>query len=137
MNWQPIDTQQQLDALNKAVCWEDSTVVECHGGRGLRRHYPPDVSRSGYERLDLHVLLRTPGGQQPFLELALVHCDRLAADIFDRLHMTGTIDSLKRVEIVSGNRAMLLRAARVIYRWLARAPTDGTYYWNPNGSSPE
>lgn len=28
-----IDTQEELDVLENAVCWEDARVVEYHAGR--------------------------------------------------------------------------------------------------------
>jgi hypothetical protein len=127
MGWSTIDTQTQLDALEKSVCWEDVRLLEYHAGRGVRAHYPSDVSRSGYERLDVHVLLETDDGK--FLELAFLHCERLGPDAFERLHLRGTVDSLKRVELRSSRESVLLFAGRVLYRRLEKAPVDGTHYW--------
>lgn len=142
MGWQSVDTQSQLDALHTLVCWEDACVLEYHAGYGQRDHYPSDVSRSGYDRPDIHVLVRRmdgastrrttgedPYGRTPFLELAFLHCDRLGADAFERLHLRGMVDSLKRVELLSSDGSTLLRASRLIYQWLTNAPSDGSYYW--------
>jgi hypothetical protein len=132
MNWHSIDTQAELDALNQSVCWEDSEVLEYHAGRGHRAHYPEDVSRSGHDRLDIHVLVDASGAPQPFLELGFIACDAVGAEAFDRLHLTGFVDSLKRVEIRAADGSSLFRTARLVYRWLPDAPRDGTHYWPAN-----
>ena len=127
MSWRTIDTQSELDALDARVCWEDASILEYHAGRGPRAHYPREVSRSGYEHLDIHVLVRTDAGR--FLELGLIHCERLGPSGFERLHLGGTVDSLKRVAILSMDGSVLLFAGRVLYRWLDSAPVDGSFYW--------
>ena len=127
MSWRTIDTQSELDALDGSVCWEDASVLEYHAGRGPRAHYPRDVSRSGYDHLDIHVLVRTAAGR--LLELGLIHCERLGPSVFEQLHLRGTVDSLKRVEIHSGDGSVLFFAGRVLYRWLDSAPDAGSFYW--------
>lgn len=127
--WIGIESQPELDALNESLCWEDSRILEYYATSALRSGLPEDVSRSGYERLNLYVLIDTCGvGGAPFLELALLAYDRIGADVFERMHLSGKVDALKRVEIISGDGSTLLRCARVAYRRLNEADFSGHYF---------
>jgi hypothetical protein len=132
VTWQAIDTQEQLDELDRLVCWEDSELLEFHGGHTLRPYFPSDVSRSGYDRPDVHIVIAAPCGQKTdILELCLIHCDRLGEDAFERLHLRGRVDSLRRVEIASEDGTTLFRCARLIFRWRERTASDGGAHYFP------
>jgi hypothetical protein len=77
---------------------------------------PDDVSRSGYIHHNLYLLVQACGFETDFLELALIHCDKLGAAMVERFHLGGRLDSLKRVEIFSGDGTTLFRCARLAYR---------------------
>jgi hypothetical protein len=128
IEWNAIDTQAELDALHGSVCWEDSQVLEVYAGRELLPGLPADISRSGYDHLNVYLLIAASGPQPGFLELAFVQCDRIGADAFQRLHLHGRIDSLKRVEVISGDGSTLLRCARLAYRLLMNTSEEGVHY---------
>jgi hypothetical protein len=131
VKWTSIDSQADLDALDRAVCWEDSRVLEYHAGSACRPHYPADVSRSGYSFKDIHVLVEVPCSHAPFLELAFIHCDWVGANAFEDLTLRGRVDVLRRVVLREDDGSDLLRCARLIYRWLAEANTEGSLYADP------
>ena len=128
MQWIGVDTQAELDALDTSVCWEDARVLEYYTTPALYPGMPDDVSRSGYDHPNVYVLVDAGGPTPRFLELALLHCDRIGADAFNRLHLSGRIDALKRLEVVSGDGTTLLRCARLAYRRLDDVDQSGHYY---------
>jgi hypothetical protein len=129
--WTTIDSQADLDALDRAVCWEDSRVVEYHAGSALRPYYPTDVSRSGYCFKDIHVLLEACSSRGAFLELVFIHCEWVGANAFEHLALRGRVDTLRRVVLREQDGPDLLRCARLIYRWLPQASTGGDFYSDP------
>jgi hypothetical protein len=129
MNWTNIDVQGDLQRLDESVCWEDTTVLEYYATSALAPGLPSDVSRSGYVHPNLYVLLDAAcGADLPWLELALMHCDRIGADALSRLHLGGRVDTLRRVEVVSHDGSVLLRCARLAYRRLPESDRDGRFY---------
>lgn len=128
MAWRSIDTKAELDALDRSVCWEDSEVLEFHAAARQRPYYPTDICRSGHHHLDLHILLSACSGKSRYLELAFVACEHMGVNAATRIQLTGTIDTLKRVEVISHHSSVLIRAARLLYRWLEEVPLDGTHY---------
>lgn len=128
MSWNSIDCQAALDELDRAVCWEDSRVLEYLASPAPRPYYPTDVSRSGYERKDLHVLLDVCSSISPFLELVFIHCSSIGANAFEGLCLQGHVDTLRRVELRTDDGVTLVRCARLIYRWLSEASTTGDFY---------
>jgi hypothetical protein len=135
--WKTIDGQTDLDELDAAVCWEDSRAREYWASAATQPYFPADVSRSGYDHKNLHVLLETCSSVAPFLELVFVHCDRIAQDAFDRLELRGRVDSLRRIELRTDDGSPLLRCARIVYRWLTDASTQGDFYGRGESGNPE
>lgn len=130
MDWIAVDTQDDLATLEEAVCWEDSEVIEYHGGRFNQPHFPNDVSRSGYSHPDIHVLM-SADARAPYLELAFIHCDHLCADVWQGFYVAGRVDSLKRVELTSPSGDLRLRCARLVYRWLEDVDIRKSFYGGP------
>ena len=126
--WRPIDTQAQLDALDAAVCWEDSRVLEYYGSAAVEPHYPSDVCRTGHEHKDIHVLIEASSAQGAFLELVFIHCDWVGANVLDHPSLLGRVDVLKRVTLQTEEGEITLRCARVIHRWLDEASVEGRFY---------
>jgi hypothetical protein len=137
MAWLPVDSKAELDALDGSVCWEDSNVLEFHAAARPGSYYPADIDicRSGHRFLDLHILIGACA-RSPYLELAFVACEHMGINAATHIHLSGTIDTLKRVEVVSYDGAVVIRAARLLYRWLEEVPLDGTYYTGPQGPDP-
>ena len=136
MNWKAIDVQRDLDALNQQICWDDSTVREYYATLANQAYFPADINRSGYQCKNLHILCEACGNCEPFLELVLIHCDWAPAHAIDRLHMMGRVDSLKRVEIVTGTSTMV-RCARIIYRFLDEDKVHSFTYFRHSDSVSE
>jgi hypothetical protein len=139
MTWKSIDCQADLDELDRVVCWEDSRVLEYLASSAPRPYCPTDVSRSGYEHKDIHVLLDACSSTLPFLELVFIHCDWIGANAFERLCLQGRVDTLRRVELSTEDGDVLVRCGRLLYRWLAEASTTGDFYHgslrgDPDGS---
>jgi hypothetical protein len=128
MCWNTIDCQADLNELDAAVCWEDSRVLEVWASPAAQPYYPTDVSRSGYERKDVHVLLDACSSVSPFLELVFIHCDWIGANAFERLSLQGHVDTLRRVEVRTADGDVVVRCARLAYRWLAEAGIPGEFY---------
>lgn len=128
MTWTSIDSQADLDALDRAVCWDDSRVVEYHAGSALRPYYPADVSRSGYCFKDIHVLVEAGCSRGAFLELAFIHCEWVGANAFEHLTLRGRVDTSRCVVLHEQDGSDLVRCARLIYRWLPEASTEGDFY---------
>ena len=116
MSWKAIDCQADLNELDRAVCWEDSRVLEYWASPASRPYYPTDVSRSGYERKDVHVLLAACSSISPFLELVFIHCDWVGANALEHLCLQGHVDALRWVELRTHDGAILIRCARLTYR---------------------
>lgn len=94
------------------------------------------MSRSGYERKDVHVLLEACSTAAPFLELVFIHCDWIGENAFERLCLQSHVDTLRRVELCAHDGAILVRCARLVYRWLAEADTTSDFYRRGNGGEP-
>jgi hypothetical protein len=129
MHWKTVDTQRDLDELDRTVCWEDSQTLEYYAKYSNEPYFPSDVSRSGYENMNVHVLCRTLCKPAPFLEIALIDCDRMAASALERLTMRGRVDQLKRVELLGSGDSLNLRCSRLMYRFLSREEVPvGSYF---------
>jgi len=59
MDWTAVDSQADLDQLDRSICWEDSEAVRFHGSPLNRADYPADVSRSGFVNKNVHVVIDT------------------------------------------------------------------------------
>lgn len=127
MTWTPIDTQEDLDALERAICWEDSRVVEYHAGSFQRAYFPHDVSRTGHDHPDIHVLLETDA-DFPFAELVFVHCDHIGANAFRNFYVRGRVRSLKRVELSSLDGDIWFSCARMMWRKLSEVDLGRSFY---------
>jgi hypothetical protein len=116
MRWQSIDKQADLDALDRAVCWDDTDLLEIHGGRHAWTLSLADINRRGLDALDYRVLLRVCGAKEaPYLELAFVECDEFSQRAF-LAGLGGRVTTLMQVEI--GPVLQGIRCSRVFFRWL-------------------
>jgi len=109
MRWQTLETQLQLDTLAALVRWEDSSIVEVRVGAGD----PPW----------LELLVRTAGSPFPYLQIALVECDRAIAEL-GRFSLRGKVAPAGTVELLSRDGSPLVRAGRMHFRWLETLPPD-------------
>jgi hypothetical protein len=127
--WTSVDSQADLDRLDKLVCWEDSRTVEYYGTQANASYFPPDTNRSGHQNKNVHVLCEVSAHGIRFLELALIDCDWLAENFLENISLAGRVDTLKRVEVWNSNKSTLLRCSRLLYRFL---PSDdvrpGSYF---------
>lgn len=58
-----------------------------------------------------------------------IHCDWSTRRFLDHPHMSGRVDSLKRVEILDAKRSTQMRCSRVIYRFVAETDvSEASYY---------
>jgi hypothetical protein len=109
MRWQTLQTQLQLDTLAALVRWEDSSIVEARVGAGD----PPW----------LELLVRTAGSPFPYLQIALVDCDRAVAQL-GRFSLRGKVAPAGTVELLTPDGSPLVCARRMHFRWLETLPPD-------------
>jgi hypothetical protein len=129
MPWKTVDTQRDLDGIDRSVCWEDARTLEYFAKLSNEPYFPTDVSRSGYELMNVNVLCSVPGSPSPFIELVFIDSDRIALDALVNLSMHGRVDGLKRVELLGPGDSLKLRCSRLIYRFLAREEVpSGSYF---------
>ncbi|MEZ4438263.1 MAG: hypothetical protein R3B72_04200 [Polyangiaceae bacterium] len=135
--WTPIDSQEDLDALNRSLAWDDATLVEFYVTSVLYDDLPSDVSRSGFTQLTMYVLIDTGDAEPSLLELAFLHCDRLALSHVSAgdFVLRGYVDSLKRVELTDRGDQTQVRCARLAFRRLDR--DDQTLPFYPSQFAPE
>jgi hypothetical protein len=129
-NWIAIDTQEQLDVLDRSVCWEDSHTVAFLGSTASEEVgiFPEDVSRSGYENWDIRILFHVDIREGSHLEIACADCDAFSAALFRNFTLKGQVDSLKRIEVSDRNGQRLFRCARLVHRFLSIDQDARNYY---------
>ncbi len=123
MKWRTIDSQQDIESLEKSVCWEDSEVIAYFASDEDQPYFPSDVSRSGYMRKNLHLICASDSSAGPFLEMVFIHTDSVVGDFLERPVLGGRVDSLRRVELRDFGDRVMLRCGRLLYRFLATRPT--------------
>ena len=129
MNWTAVNSTEDLNRLDDAVCWEDSQTVEYYATIRTEDFFPSDVSRSGYIKKNVYVLCKADSPSGPYLEMVFIDCDSYSSHFLDRPYMSGRVDSLKRVVIEDHKGDIAMRCSRLIYRFLsAERVTDGQYY---------
>ncbi|MGH7975971.1 MAG: hypothetical protein ACREDS_05950 [Limisphaerales bacterium] len=129
MSWHVIESQEDLETLDKSVCWGDSETVEYYGTSRNDSYFPSDVNRSGYLRKNIHVLCRICSQKAEYLEMVWIHCDWFGNHFLDHPFMSGHVDGLKRVEILDAKKLTVMRCARLIYRFVAEADVkEGFFY---------
>ena len=122
MKWCTIDSQQDLESLEKGVCWEDSEVLAYFASDENQPFYPSDVSRSGYIRKNLHLVCSSVSSAGSFLELVFIHADSINGAFLERPVLNGRVDSLRRVELRDFGGRVMLRCGRLLYRFLPAHP---------------
>ena len=95
MTWRSVDRQADLDALDRAVDWDDVDVLAVLGRTSPFTRSPAETNRRGLVALDYHVLLQAETAQGAGLELALVECDAFRTDVFQR-GLRGRVTALRR-----------------------------------------
>jgi hypothetical protein len=124
MNWSIIDKQDHLNDLDRMVCWEDSRVIELYALNHIETYFPNDISRSGYSNKDVHVFCEVCSSVSPYLYMVWIHCDCYDSNFVENLHMAGSVDSLKRGEILDSNGSVQMRCARLIYRFVSETEVN-------------
>ena len=127
MNWFTIDTKQDLEALDYSNCWEDSQVVEICSSRGMKSYFPNDISLSGCNDLNLHVLVEADSSNGSHLELVFVSCEKFCSSL-SISHLSGFVDTLKRVEVQDYNGAAEIKCARLLYRYVEVEEPFSSYF---------
>ncbi|MBS2026460.1 MAG: hypothetical protein JST54_01030 [Deltaproteobacteria bacterium] len=128
VDWTPVNSQSDLEALDRAICWEDSNVLEAYTTHAVAPGLPTDVSRSGYGHGNLYVLMNETCNKRGVVELAFLEVNQLGANALTHLHLRGRIDSLKRVEVLTCRGEFLLPCARVAFRYPGWMPFRQGYY---------
>lgn len=128
MKWKEINTQQDLDELNASVCWDDSETIEYYATLVNADFFPSEVSRSGYDKKNVHILCRVDSKCGPYLEMVWIHADSFNSYFLDSPHLRGKVDSLKRIEIECPHDGTEMRCGRLIYRFLNEAEVEREYH---------
>lgn len=130
MSWLSIESQSELEALDRSVCWEDSCSVEYYATTRNEDYFPSDVSRTGYLHKNIYILCRIRSQSAVYLEMVWIHCDWFSSQFMDYPHLSNSrIDSLKRLEIRNADGSVQMRCSRLIYRFVAETDvTEGSYY---------
>ena len=129
MQWKSVDNREDLRWLDRAASWEDSITLEVYTLGRSERYFPEDISRSGYEHKNLHLLLEVDSTHGDYMHLVLVDCDQYSCSFIESPFFGGRVDGLKRVEVTDYKGATHMRCSRIIYRFLelANYPLDGLY----------
>jgi len=135
--WTPINEPSELEALDKSICWEDSRLFESYTTDALAPGLPSDVNRTGYINPNLYVLIDEACHKRGMIELAFLHVDYLGTNALEHLHLQGTIDSLKRIEVRTHRDELLLRCARLAFRYPDWVRGQTGYYQRPWSSDEE
>lgn len=131
--WLSIETQLELDRLERSIPWEDARTIEFYGTNRIEPFFPGDVSRCGQIHKNIYVLVRYYTSKGPrFLELVLIHCDHGSLWFLEKPDVRGHVDSLKRVEFRGFDGVAVARCARVMYRFIDEVGI-GPYYGRANG----
>lgn len=131
MEWKYIDTQKDLDQLDRQICWDHSRIVEYYAKYSNESYFPQDICRSGHPQKNLHLLLLAHSPVVQYVEFVLIDCDGFDCSILEHFYLSGKVDSLKRVDIRDAKRSTVLRCSRLIYRFVQQQyMPDGLYLRN-------
>lgn len=125
MRWTSVDTQEDLSLLNDLVCWVDAQTIQYFATSENEPYFPDDVCRSGYGNKNIHLWVDTLIVAKRYLCMVLIDCDWIGFNMLESLHLTGHVDSLKRITIVSDDGAVALRFSRLIFRFDDVVPQIG------------
>jgi hypothetical protein len=117
--WTFVDTQDDLDLLENIFDWDEAELLEFHGCLTNETYFPQDISRSGSNNMNVHMLMQLSrhGESDPdFIELILIDCDLLSLTYMHCPQFKGRVDSLRRVSIEADGSGTDMRCARLIYR---------------------
>lgn len=131
MEWILINNQSDLDLLKNSYYWGDTETIEFFASKFNCSYFPDDISRSGYEKKNLHLLLEVSDTKRSHLEIVFIDCDNYNSDYIENISFSGKVDTLKRVEIIDYQDELVMRCSRLIYRELAIPDTiDKSYFIN-------
>lgn len=130
MTWISVNTQSDLNELAAANCWEDSKTLEFHATPVNDPYFPDDVSRSGYQNMNIHLLVDACSSSGPILEMVFIDADWSTLSYLTEPFVSGRIDLLKRVYIEDYSGDSKMRCSRLIYRFLNEESIyhSGKYY---------
>lgn len=140
MTWISVDTPSDLEELAEANCWEDSESLEFHASPVSAPYFPIDVSRSGYQNMNIHLLVDACSSHGQILEMVFIDADWSSLSYLTKPFIGGRIDQLKRVYIEDYNGDTKMRCSRLIYRFMKLQPVhrSGKYYTNAQqGGQPD
>ena len=138
MTWKSVDTPSDLEQLAAANCWEDSETLEFYATPANADYFPNDVSRSGYQNMNIHMLVSACSSNALILELVFIDADWSSLSFLTQPFVGGRIDSLKRVYIEDYKGDTKMRCSRLIYRFMQEEPIhrSGRYYTAAQQSHP-
>jgi hypothetical protein len=134
VNWIIVNSNEDLNKLNDAVCWADSETIEYYGTIRNEAFFPNDVSRSGQINKNVHVLCRACSAHGRYLEMVLIDCDLLGSRYLDQPYMSGRVDNLKRVYIENAEGSTVMRCSRLIYRFLLDESVNEGQFYSPGAA---
>ncbi|KZN59522.1 hypothetical protein N474_25345 [Pseudoalteromonas luteoviolacea CPMOR-2] len=107
MSWKVINTTEELQALDRKVCWEGGEISEAYRVSSAQSYFPDDINRSGYNLPNLHLLIATGLGIEEWLEVVLLETTAKTISNF-----SGYVSPLKIAQFGHDS------ASQVIYRWV-------------------
>jgi hypothetical protein len=117
MQWVFVDSQRDLDMLDKSVCWEDSSCIEFYATSVNDLYFPAELNGSGCG-FNIHAILGICSEPTRYLELVCIHCDHYTSRFLSSPFIKGHVDSLKRITIVDAWNDIQMRCDRLIYRFM-------------------
>ena len=117
MTWNFVNTTKDIEALDYSNCWQDSRVVEICSSRGIKSYFPNDISLNGIDHLNIHVLVDADSSEGSHLELVFVSCSQFSP-LLSISHLSGFVDTLKRVEIRNSKGEAEINCARLLFRYV-------------------
>jgi len=128
MTWNFVSTTKELERLDYSNCWQDSHVVEICSSRGIKSYFPNDINFSGTDHLNLHVLVDADSPEGSHLELVFVSCSKFSP-LLSISHLSGFVDTLKRVEIQNSKGEAEISCSRLLYRYVEVEEPFSSYFY--------
>ena len=116
MLWTSIDNSDELSQFERSVFWEDATTQEVFIIGRNEPYFPEDISRSGYEHKNVHLLIDAEIENRGHIHIVLIDCESYTSGFIDNLSFNGFVDGLKRVEVGEHDHYIRMRCSRLIYR---------------------
>jgi len=122
MTWKAVDTNADLNELSEGNCWDDSETLEFYANPFVEPYFPSDVSRSGYENMNIHLLIHADSYKGEILEIVFIDADYASLSYLIQPCFNGRVDALKRIYIEDTIGNTMMRCSRLIYRYMPEEP---------------